>query len=334
MAARDILTELDRRPLDTPLPASGTTACAPGFVLVVDDDEDTRHLITRWLAHANIAFMEASSGEEAMDLADRYAESIEAVVSDVMMDGMDGFELVRRLRAASDTAHIPVVMMTGTATHESDVVRGVETGAVDYLAKPVSPHVVVAKLKALSERHRVERQLRRDLVSAQANATIDALTGLYNRWHLVTRLREETATATRHDKPYAVVMLDLDHFKSVNDTHGHAEGDRVLMHVADGVRSVLRGDDVAFRYGGEEFLLLLRACDADQAARVAARLRDWLDARPLTMGNGETLRVTFSGGIAVASAARGFISDELIERADSALYRAKRAGRNRVDLDG
>ncbi len=330
MAARDILPETDRRPMDTPLPASGTTACAPGFVLVVDDDEDTRQLITRWLGHANIRFLEASSGEEALEIAEQHAQSIEAVVSDVMMDGMDGFELVRRLRASSDTASIPVVMMTGTATRESDVVRGVELGAVDYLAKPVSPHVVVAKLKALSERHRVERQLRRDLLSAQAHATIDALTGLYNRWHLATRLREETAFATRHEKPYTVMMLDLDHFKAVNDTHGHAEGDRVLMHVAEAVRSALRGDDVAFRYGGEEFLLLLRACDAEQAARVGARLRDWLVARPLTMGNGATLTITFSGGIAVADAGRGFVSDELIERADGALYAAKRAGRNRM----
>jgi two-component system cell cycle response regulator len=302
-----------------------------GAVLVVDDDDDMRFLVRNCLTRAELPVLEASSGEQAVELASAHADSIDAIVLDVMMSGMDGFEVVRRLQRNPRTALIPVLMMTGKATQESDIVRGVETGAIDYLAKPVPLQVMLAKLRAACARTRDERRLRAQLSRAEQTAMIDPLTGLYNRWYLETRIREETAHALRHDEPFALVLLDLDHFKSVNDTFGHAEGDRVLVHFANAVRSILRRDDVAFRYGGEEFILLLRACDAAHARRVTERLREQLEESPITLGGAPRV-VTFSAGVAVADASTTYASGDIVVRADVALYRAKRGGRNRIEL--
>ena len=127
-------------------------------------------------------------------------------------------------------------------------------------------------------------------------------------------------------------MLDLDLFKGVNDSHGHAEGDRVLVHFADAIRAILRADDVAFRYGGEEFLVLLRACDAFRATEVAVRLRDELHARPFRFSDGTQAPIAFSAGVAAAEQGECFASDGLVARADAALYRAKRTGGDRLEL--
>ena len=306
----------------------------PGAVLVVDDDDALRVLVGKWLSKAGLTVVEARTGEEALEKAREMANALDAIVCDVMMPGLDGFEVVKRLKADPATSPIPIVLLTAHATAESDIVRGVESGAIDHLAKPFSGPVLVAKVRALCERARVERALRRKLRHAEENATVDALTGLFNRRHFEGRLKAEASHALRHRRAFALVIFDLDHFKSINDTFGHEEGDRVLKHVAEAIRASLRGDDQAFRYGGEEFVLLLRACDASSAAVASERLRDELRARPIDLGEKLERRViTFSAGIAAADASNGFNVADLLARADAALYRAKRGGRDRSELE-
>jgi diguanylate cyclase (GGDEF)-like protein len=300
-------------------------------VLAVDDDAAARKLIANWLTKSELQCLEASSGESALEIAERHAESLDAIVLDVSMPGIDGFETIARLKANLRTAHIPIVIVTAHATGEQDIVRGVETGAVDHVTKPFSGPVLVAKVRAMAERTQAERQLRSKLASAEQNACSDALTRLYNRRHFEERLREASAHCLRHREPLAVVVVDLDHFKSINDTHGHDSGDRVLVHVADIMRSVFRAEDTVFRYGGEEFVLLLR-CDARNAARATERLRQALRATAIRLA-GEDRVVTFSAGIAAAAEANGFRVEDLVARADEALYRAKRAGRDRTALE-
>jgi diguanylate cyclase (GGDEF)-like protein len=302
-----------------------------GVVLVVDDDEAARYLVVRALGRKKIACIEAATGELALERVLEDPDAIEAIVLDVMMPGMTGFDVVRALKTNPLASSIPVILVTASATQEDDIVRGVEYGAIDYIMKPYSPAVLVAKIHAACERARAERHLRYELRFAELHAMIDPLTGLFNRRHFDTRIQEATAYAKRHEEPFSIVMLDLDHFKSVNDTHGHEEGDRVLVHFAAAVRAVLRGEDVAFRYGGEEFVLLLRGCDSNRAMDVANRLKKQLVQRPHGFKDGSARAVTFSAGIAAAQEIEGFSGEELVSRADAALYRAKNAGRDHAE---
>ncbi|MEO6575154.1 MAG: diguanylate cyclase [Polyangiaceae bacterium] len=303
-----------------------------GAVLVVDDDEAARLLMCRALRRNKIRCEEAANGEQAIEAVRANPEAFDAVVLDVMMPGIDGFEVVRRLKSSRSTSHIRIIMVTASATTDEEIVRGVEFGAVDYITKPYSPAVLVAKVRAACERSRAESQLRGELLFAEHHAMVDPLTGLFNRRHFVTRMEEASAYAKRHDDPFAVVMLDLDHFKAVNDTYGHQAGDGALVHFATAVREVLRGgEDVAFRYGGEEFVLLLRSCDAVLAVEVAERLRKHLRANPFIFPGDIVRPIAFSAGVAAALESENFANDELVSRADAALYRAKKAGRDRIE---
>lgn len=301
-------------------------------VLVVDDDDETRLLVMTALAMGQVRCTEASSGEEALAQAAADADGIDVIVLDVCLPGIDGLEVLRRLKASPVTSHIPVVMVTGSATLDGDIVNASEIGASDHLAKPCSPSVLLAKVRSLRSRSRAERAMREELHFASLNAISDPLTGLYNRRNFEARMHESSAHAVRHEEPFAVVMLDLDEFKSVNDQHGHEDGDRVLVHFTEALRSVMRAGDVAFRYGGDEVVLLLRACDASRAGEVANRLRDQLRANPFRFADGTSRPITFSAGAASAQPSEGFAGDDLLSRADVALYRAKAAGRDRVEL--
>ena len=306
-------------------------AVKSGCVLLVDDDEATRQLVARWLSGAGIPSKQASSGAEALALVSANPGEFAAIVLDIMMPGMDGFEVAARLKADPATAMLPVVFLTAHAMSDEDIVRGIDFGAVDHLAKPFSGPVLVAKVRSAILRITRERTIMAKLDSAESNARIDALTGLFNRRHFIARLREESAHAARHRRPFSVVMLDIDHFKSINDSFGHDEGDRVLVSVARIAANALRLGDEAFRYGGEEFMLLLRECDAAMAVRVVDRLRSDLRAQPVVLANQERI-IRFSAGIAAADATNDYCSPDLVSNADAALYRAKGAGRDCVKV--
>jgi two-component system cell cycle response regulator len=304
-------------------------------VLVVDDDETLRRLITRWLEQSGMQVVQVGSGEDAIAAVTAEADRIDGIVLDVMLPGMDGFTVLTTIRALPAGDAIPVLLLTAHANEDNDVLRGLGAGAFDHMAKPFSGALLAAKMVSLCERSRGERDLRRRLARAERTAAIDALTGLRNRRAFETRLREETAYAKRHAEPFALVVVDLDHFKVINDTFGHEEGDRVLVHFARTMEELLRTEDAAFRYGGEEFILLFRGSTADNAAVAVNRLRNALAARPITLGEPpETRTITFSAGVAAARADEQFAGENLVERADDALYRAKRAGRDRVEVAG
>ena len=317
--------------VDEQTKASVAGALKSGDVLLVDDDVATRQLVARWLAGAGISSKQASSGAEALRMATANPEEFAAIVLDIMMPGMDGFEVAGRLKADPATAILPVVFLTAHAMTDDDIVRGIDFGAVDHLAKPFSGPVLVAKVRSAIARTTRERAIMAKLDRAESNARIDALTGLFNRRHFIVRLREESAHAERHRRPFSVVMFDIDHFKSINDTFGHDEGDRVLVAVARIAQSALRLGDQAFRYGGEEFMLLLRECDAAMAVRVAERLRADLRAHPVVFATEERV-IRFSAGIAAADATNNYCSPDLVSNADAALYRAKGTGRDCVKV--
>jgi two-component system cell cycle response regulator len=306
---------------------------ATGEILVVGDDA-TRKLV---LHHVSILAMhtdQAETIERAVTLALEKAETLDCIVVDLTTVGLDGWDLLRRLHGTPETAVIPVLALLARPPNEAELLKLLEAGVSDQVTKPVSGALLCAKMKSICERSRMQRELKNKLRFALENAAHDPLTGLYNRRYFERRLKEESAHAKRHKRPFALVLVDLDHFKLVNDTYGHEDGDRVLKHVAEVMGGSLREDDVACRYGGEEFLLLLRATSGTAARVVANRLRASLAQKPIGLGEkGEKRHITFSAGVASADDRNAYNADDIVARADSALYRAKRAGRNRVEME-
>jgi len=300
-------------------------------VLVVDDDKEARSMIVHWLSSARFTCVERADGLTAMEALAADPDAVDAVVLDVMMPGLNGFDVLARLKANPDTARIPIVLLTAHALEDSDMARGIDAGASFYLTKPFAGPVLVAEVRAACERADVERELRMRLDYAEAHAATDGLTGLMNRRAFEGRLAEAIANTGRHREPLALVMLDLDHFKQVNDAFGHGGGDRVLLYFARALRRAVRTGDQAFRYGGEEFALLLPRCDAQGARRVATRIQDDLRSRPVSVAEGSPMVVRFSAGIAAAEATNDFQVEELVARADAALYKVKNEGRDRIE---
>lgn len=315
-----------------------------GKVLVVDDDEATRRLVVKWIEQTGIKCLEAQNGMVALELVEAHFSEIDLMVLDVMMPGINGFEVLRRMHDDPVLKAMPVILLTAHAEEDSDIVQGANLGALDHLGKPFSGPVLRAKVQRAVERRRSEKQLESKLRQAEQLARIDTLTQLGNRQLFLERLREETAYAMRHRTPVCLVLMDLDHFKSVNDTYGHDAGDEVLRHFAKRLSAAVRQEDSAFRYGGEEFVLLLRNSDKSGGRVATERLRTTLRLVPArligTKGEGAKGEpaaeveyfVGFSAGIAVADEGNEFLTERLLSRADEALYRAKEGGRNRDEI--
>lgn len=306
---------------------------APGEVLVVDDDESTRKDVIHHMMSLAMIVSQAESGARAIEVAAEKASTLDCILLDTSIPGTDSWEVLRHLKGAPETSSIPVMLLTDGPPSEADMIAMLTHGA-EHLTKPLSASLLCAKVRLVCERSRNERDLKNKLRFALDNAAHDALTGLFNRRYFDRRLREEVAHARRHKRPFSIVMLDLDHFKLVNDTYGHEDGDRVLRHFAEVIQAQLREDDVPCRYGGEEFVLLLRGTTGMAARIVANRLKANLAAKPIRLGPRDELRhITFSAGVSAADDRNAYDADDIVSRADKGLYRAKRAGRNRVETE-
>jgi diguanylate cyclase (GGDEF)-like protein len=295
-------------------------------ILVVDDDPLSRRILEQVLVSAGYEVETAVDGQEA--LAKVRSRRPDVIVTDWQMPRMDGLTLCRILKATEETRFTHVIMLS--AQGETDAkVTGLETGADDYLVKPIEP----VELKA---RVRVGLRLQRALLDLAAKneileklALTDALTGLANRRAFHDALDAEVARVARHGRPASLLFLDLDHFKRVNDAHGHAAGDEVLAGFSLVLKRGCRRGDLAARIGGEEFAVLLPVTGRLPGALVAERIRRATEAHPL----GQTAPVPVTVSIGIASTEdlpEPQEAAELLRRADAALYRAKTDGRNRV----
>ena len=292
----------------------------PQTVLVIDDTPAIHALLRARLKWEGVALAHATDADAGFELA--RSSPPDPILLDVEMPGTDGFELCRRLKAEPATALVPVVFLTAASSVETKV-RGFELGAIDYVTKPFEPAELQARVRAALRTKRFQ-----DMLASRAQ--IDGLTGIWNRAHFDRRLSDELAAARRYGRLVSLVMLDIDHFKRINDTHGHPFGDRVLTHVGETLTTLLRQTDAACRYGGEEFGLILPETGLDAAVaaeRVAAAIR----ALEL-LHKGTRVDVTASFGVASteqlppASLSVGLV----VSRADAALYEAKRAWRDQV----
>jgi two-component system, cell cycle response regulator len=298
-------------------------------ILVADDDATVRLLIRRWLEKAEFNVLEAADGKQALSIAQEHAEDIHCIILDVMMPELDGFEVLSSLKEDLATENIPVLMLTARANLEEDLLRAATLGATEHLSKPFSGPVLIAKISRAARETMGQKALRARLEAAERESKVDALTQLHNRRYFDDRLRYFQQKAASESSPFSLLLLDVDHFKSINDRFGHPEGDRVLVHVAHCIRKCLRTEDLAFRYGGEEFAALLANCPREGLPHVVERVRARLAGSPLAI-SGESLTVKVSGGGVAVDAANGFRVEHIVDVADRLLYNAKAKGRNRI----
>lgn len=293
----------------------------PVEVLIADDDPVSQHLLQRTLEAWGYAVVVTDNGARAWQLLQAPDAPALAIV-DWEMPGLDGTEICRRLKAHADKRHIYVIMLTSKAT-SADIVTAMEAGADDYVEKPFKPDELRVRLRAGQRIVEMQATLRR-------KASHDELTGILNRRMVLEMLVREHHRAIRDERPLAVAMLDLDFFKQVNDGAGHVAGDAVLREAAKRITTSIRVCDLAGRYGGEEFLIVMPRCDDETSLRVADRVRAAIALA--AMGTPDRpIEITASIGVTATSAPAATTPDALIANADAALYRAKQSGRNRVD---
>jgi two-component system, cell cycle response regulator len=297
-------------------------------VLVAEDDPITRKLLQVHLTKWGHEVVVCADGAEAWDVLSR-DDSPKLAVLDWMMPGMDGVTICREIRSQERQSYIYVILLTAK-TRKEDVIEGLEAGADDYIAKPFDAHELKVRVRAGSRIIRLQEDLMSALAASEYQASHDALTGLLNRKAIIELLKKELLRADRQTAPLGVIVADLDHFKRINDSHGHLAGDVVLKEVAAIMLKSVRPYDSAGRYGGEEFLIVCPACDAECARGVAERLRRLLSETPLVSTEG-VFNVTMSFGVASVNC-EGMDADSIIRMADHALYEAKELGRNAVQL--
>lgn len=298
----------------------------PVRVLIVEDSTTIRSLVRRMLVAGGHEVLEAADGPAALTVL--AVEHPDVVLLDVEMPQMSGWEVLAAIKADPSVADIPVVFLTGRLD-TADMVEGLRLGAHDYLRKPCEPAELLARVQAAARVNRLQEELRRRNEELDRAGRTDGLTGLSNRRDVEGYLRQQVSLGRRNASPVAVLLFDVDHFKRVNDTYGHAGGDAVLREVASRLAGHVRLEDTIGRWGGEEFLAVLPMTTAAEGSVVAERVRAALAARPCPLsvdGVGE-VAVTISVGCAAGTQET---AEELVARADSALYEAKEAGRNRV----
>jgi two-component system cell cycle response regulator len=294
-------------------------------VLIADDDPVSRRLLEVSLNHAGYPVVAASNGTEALALLE-HKDGPRLAVLDWMMPEMDGVQVCYNLRKAAREPYIYIILLTARG-HQSEIVQGLEAGADDYITKPFDLQELKARLRAGKRILELHEQLvfAREELRMQANH--DSLTALLNRMAIHAVLEKECARSRREKKPLAVMMADLDHFKKINDTHGHHAGDIVLRETARKMLQSVRAYDSVGRYGGEEFMVVAPGCDLTAAMEQAERLRQCVAAQPVIV---DDVMIPTAMSVGVAASLDAPHPEELLRAADEALYLAKRSGRNKV----
>lgn len=306
----------------------------PERILVVDDNPDNLEIISVRLSSRGFHIETATNGQEALDRVHQDAPHL--ILLDVMMPLLDGYEVSRRIKNDENLPYIPIILVTARDSTQ-DKVEGLDAGADDYLTKPINFPELEARVRSMLRIKRLQDELdqkNRELEVANKRlrklSITDGLTELFNHRHVHELLHEEFERTKRSGEPMAVVMMDLDRFKQVNDTYGHPTGDVILYETAQILKETAREIDMVGRYGGEEFIIILPGADEEAAEQFAERVRTRVEEHVFRDEENE-VTMTMSGGAASFPSAEDFDNpDMLIKRADEALYHAKESGRNRI----
>ncbi len=304
------------------------------LILVVDDDVDNLNLISKTLQFQGYSTAEADSGEAALEKLKSITPDL--ILLDINMSGISGLDTLRHVRQMEN--YVSVIFITARSESQ-DIILGLDTGADDYICKPFDPYVMLARVRAQLRTKDLKDELDNANKRLKELIDIDDLTGLYNMRSIYERLDKEIYRARRYNRAVCAVMMDMDNFKSVNDTHDHLFGSFVLQQIGGMIHTTIRKVDFAARYGGDEFLIVLTEADAVGAKSFSERLRKQI-ASTLYEKDGASMHLTASMGIGCVTGVVGEPVGEIIDarglvrQADNALYEAKRAGKNCVRVFG
>ncbi len=298
----------------------------PYPILVVEDDPISRKLLARRLSAAGYRVSVLPDGESAREELKNNPPAL--LLLDIQLPGLSGLDLLGWLRGEPALRRLPVILISGLDRPE-DVVRGLELGASDYVTKPISFPVLMARIRTQLLISEMVVRLETQAKILARLAAYDELTGAFNRLGLSYILKAEVERSLRYREALSALMIDIDHFKPVNDRYGHPAGDRVLRRLAGVISSTLRASDLLCRYGGEEFLVILPHTGLAQALEAGERIRREIEKDNFRLEEDE-IPLTVSVGAAALDPAAKDPGKELVAAADRALYRAKREGRNRV----
>ncbi|MCP4136968.1 MAG: diguanylate cyclase [bacterium] len=304
-------------------------ALKESLILIVDDVPKNLQVMGNILSKEGYQIAFATNGKEAIPMIEDIFPDL--ILLDIMMPEMNGFEVCTTIKGSSKTKSIPIIFLTAK-TETDDIVKGFRFGAVDYITKPFNSSELLARVRTHLELKRskdiilqISEELIRKNMILEEMAISDSLTELYNHNYTITRLTEEIERSNRYSQDLSIIMFDIDHFKEINDMHGHQVGDEVLSRVSAILKSRLRRVDIVGRYGGEEFLVILTNTNLEQGITTAEKIRH--DIEELTWSF-EGLKTTISGGVCAHENGNDV---ELIKKADKLLYLAKENGRNRIE---
>ena len=291
-------------------------------ILIVDDDLAIRDAMHEFIEMSGYESSVASSAEEAMDVLT--ADTIEVVITDIMLPGMDGLALTDKIKRSQD---IDVIVMTGYSTDYS-YEEAISKGASDFVFKPVRFEELLLRLKRVLKERRLNQERVQMLEELKKLSITDGLTGLFNSRYFYSQLKNEIERYNRYGHKLSLLLLDIDEFKAYNDSFGHLEGDKILVRLGRIIKSCLRKMDTAYRYGGEEFTIILPGTHGEEARTVAERLRAAVATEDFTSGRNPEVTITISIGVTQYRQEEKI--SNFVQRADKAMYQSKQAGRNKV----
>ena len=293
-------------------------------ILIVDDESSIRDSMREYVEMSGFKAFTATSAEEALKLLKR--DDIEVVITDIQLPGIDGLDLTDRVKRHHD---VDVIVMTGYSADYS-YEEAIRKGASDFVFKPVKYEELLLRLKRVLRERQMTKERIQMLDKLKKLSITDGLTKLYNSRHFYSQLKSEIDRSKRYGHPLSLLLLDIDNFKVYNDTYGHLEGDKVLVKLGQTVRTCLRNMDSAYRYGGEEFTVILPETIGSEAETVANRIRSAVSKNEFSPVAGEPVGITISVGVTQYIPEEDIAS--FVQRADQAMYVSKQAGRNQVSI--
>ena len=314
--------------IEDALRAMDSISASGGSVLIIDTDRRHAERIQGYLTPDHKVDVLTAPADAVFQVA---GGGYELALISMSLDDFDPLRVSSQVRTVEHARNLPIILMAD-ASDKPRVVRALDLGVNDYISRPVERNELQARVRTQIRRHRYAMELRESVNNPMALAVTDELTGLYNRRYFDRHLNVMLNKAQEQDRDIALMILDIDHFKAVNDNHGHDVGDAVLREFAARLKRNIRGVDLACRFGGEEFVVLMPDTDTGQAEAVAERVRQAMAEKPFEVGPSRPLSVTVSAGVALKDN-QVDTPEGMIKRADVALYRAKREGRNRVIFD-
>lgn len=313
--------------ISDPLSLAAAADGLQGEVLIVEDRPQTGERMAQPLGQHHRVELEVDSAQALARLA---AKDYDVAVLSLGLQGMDALRLISQIRSDERTRALPILVLS-EQTDDARVLRALDMGVNDYLIRPIDRNELVARVTTQVRKKRYQEKLRENLQASLEMAVVDPLTKLHNRRYLEGHLAAMLQDGEKRGAAVSLLVVDIDHFKAINDSHGHDAGDEVLRDCADRLKKLVRGIDIVARFGGEEFVIVMPDTEAYAAQRVAERIRMMIEKIPFSMFGG-TIMVRVTVSIGVATAGEGMSGDQLFKHADNALYSAKRGGRNRVML--